>query len=263
MSFLKEAFKKPRKITKKIRKAIKADDLLPLEDVVSVEKKNIEKTIGQVKVEEVVTLKNLDFDYKESNEDDESHVWGNEKTMIEKHLNDDDEAFEDLHKALTKIRNKTISKKNHGINQRMFEENNAEETSKLENDNELDMDKQITLDTMSEFCRNLGKTDRKKEKIIDNEDSHIDLKMKTEANKNDADEDEKMDFGDNDDDDEDDEDENEDDEISNKKDYIVDKNAILDDEPIVDRGLASAIKLAINKGQLSLKANILMHFNKN
>ncbi len=254
----KEAFKKPKKIIKKLRKAVKADDLVPLEEIKKPEKpSSVDKTILNpdiIKVEKAaVTLKDVNFDFQEEVPNEDSETWVTERQSNAAGLNDD-EAFEDLHMALKKIRNKKLSNKINEITKQIIEERDTTENIKIEEEN--DLKKQMTLDTMSEFCRNLGKSDRVKRSNNDDSDedvsAHTSMKIKVEENKHD-DNDEKMEFDDYDDDNRD-----EDDEVTVKKEIDTDQNAILDDEPIVDRGLASAIKLAVNKGKSCIMHNYLI-----
>jgi U4/U6.U5 tri-snRNP-associated protein 1 len=112
---------------------------------------------------------------------------------------------------------------------------------------EVDDGQVLTMDSMSEFCRNLGDlpatrgVQKFEKEDFDNLEAVKNMsKKKMEV---DEDEDEEMNYESNSDDE------------GDEKNSVDESNAqpILDNEPQIDRGLASALALAVNKGYLEEK----------
>jgi U4/U6.U5 tri-snRNP-associated protein 1 len=177
---------------------------------------------------------------------------------LKKILDEENQVLEELHSMLNKTRQRVI-KSIHTANNLPIKAEEEDEKRERVN-NEIDFDQlntineerndALTLDSMSEFCKNIGfikeEHDRAFEAESDEEAEERELNKKRDMENMDVDdEDEKEEV-------------NEDEEIndesfrSKKSDDEEDEDAnILDDEPIVDRGLGAALKLAVNKGYLA------------
>jgi len=262
-------FKKPKKLKKKLRsKMVKADDLVPLEDEKvsaaaataarpmpksEIDKRKVEKSSPEKKI----SLKGIDFELEAKSESDEED--GDYGAMPrEEHLNLPvrDEALDELHETLTKIRKRAIRSKIDEIAEKIL--SNADEERApggeikmvdlsaldlVEGEPEADLFRPIMLDSTSEFCRNLG--DMPSYGLAGNRAEDEEQMMEAfEADK-------MMESGAVEPVEEDDEmlEDREDDAKSEDEDGVESK-PILDDEPMVDRGLGSALKLAVNKGYL-------------
>ena len=237
-----------------------------------------EKQNGQKKI----SLKDIDFGFKEKSDSEEGEV--NDEDEQEEKSSDEDSDFdsdklkenedfkktmeeennvlEELHSVLSKTRNKITQAI---VNKNKFVKHEAEEVSEKKSENGIDFDQiqvedqngdALTLDTMSEFCRNLpyGTANRRDEENEEEDEEEEEkkleemIKKKRDAENMESDEDEeeaaKMETGKSDDDSENDE--------EAQTSHLDEEGAgILDDEPILDRGLASCLKLAVNKGYLA------------
>jgi U4/U6.U5 tri-snRNP-associated protein 1 len=177
-----------------------------------------------------------------------------------------------LHNVLSKARNKSIFTKTslptsivkqedvtqeagQGVD---FDKIAVNEEENMEA-NETDQKASLTMDTMSEFCRNLGSTsnDARRNRSFNNDDDDDDededVKVNGNKLKNGSKSKNKMDTDDEDDDKEENgksDDEDEDMEKASIQDTDEEENRILEDEPTIDRGLASCLKLAVTKGYL-------------
>jgi U4/U6.U5 tri-snRNP-associated protein 1 len=185
-------------------------------------------------------------------------------------LEEGNNALEELHSVLSKTRNKITQ----GIKNKLAvreSEDLDEMNNEKQNENGIDFDKiqvedqngdALTLDTMSEFCRNLPygtasarNGENEEEEDEEEEDKKMEemIKKKRDAENMESDEEEesnKMETGKSDDEDVDSD--KDDEEMKPKTSHSDEEGAgILDDEPILDRGLASCLKLAVNKGYLA------------
>ncbi len=272
-----ESFKKPKKMRKKLRKVVKADDLVPLAADEAVEKhfgsrKTLvkqEKEEGEINEDEIIKhrkkqlaevdatskklkLKDLGLNFdkkrsKHSSSDSEQDQNIDQKEYSNIKFDDDDAAFSELHNVLDKVRRRVVTKKIDEIAKRIHEENDKIDeavemkTEPVTNFDELETEdaRNLTLDSMSEFCRNLG--DLPAASGVKKFEKQETVKKSMDV---DEDEDEEMNEDSNSDD--------EGDERKKKSVYTDEDHAqpILDDEPVIDRGLASALALAVNKGYL-------------
>ena len=245
-----EKFKKPKKKMRKVmrkNKSLKADDLLPL-----VEKKPQTKT-PKVQNDQMEKKINLDeFNFKEESSDEGEIRSSGEESDIDltklENVNDlkeiieqENQLFDELQVALDKTRKKAANSVVHQSIELKEEPKTNGQTVSFENlntikDEEMNEEKDaLTLDTISEFCRGIGsdlkrdqdelETSFKKteEKMLSDEEFNLsDLEAEVEEEKN---------------------------QLENKDD--MDGANILDDEPVIGRGIATALKLAVNKGFLA------------
>lgn len=303
-----EAFKKPRKVRKVMRKSkmLKADDLMPLPDESNknakliknehtvnedelIFKKSFSKIEPESKSEKIVSLKDIEIDLKNErkrqnsrrlimNEDssEENSLSESDEDSIDlnkirdnhdlkKILDEENDVLEELHSVLNKTRKRIIQPMDLKIKDESDMNDIESHVVSFENLNtfkeEPEEENFLTLDTMKEFCRNLGNAPTTS---LANEEEDDEI-MRKYVEKNDE---KSLDI----------EREREDDQVENNQYMEIslvskikktddDENAgILEDEPIIDRGLASALRLAVNKGYLAkekdkqnakvLKANI-------
>lgn len=313
-----EAFKKPKKVRKVLRKAkmLKADDLLPLETTTTGSKvvKKEEQTMGivssdgnnetvafnnrRMKREEaetggVVSLKDVEADlllYKKErkrhnrrlrndDDDDEKEEGEDESTSSEDEdddeidlsklreqqdlkeiLDEENNVLEELHSVLNKTRKRLIEptiqiKQEPEINEKQEPGQHVSFDHLNTVVEDGDENTALTLDTMTEFCRNLGNVPttssgsaqlrRSEDDEEDDDDDarggdEMDVK---EANGSGANERE-------------DEEDGSDVEMNGSgpvkpgesSSEAEETGGILDDEPTIDRGLGSCLKLALNKG---------------
>jgi U4/U6.U5 tri-snRNP-associated protein 1 len=289
--------KKIRKVLRK-SKMLKADDLMPLPTVsaaanhasrvkaengaegVKHEKQEPTETSGPKKI----SLKDIDFGLGEKSDSEEGEV--NDEDEREEKSSDEDSDFdsdklkenedfkktmeeennvlEELHSVLSKTRNKITQAI---VNKNKFVKHEAEDVSEKKSENGIDFDQiqvedqngdALTLDTMSEFCRNLpyGTASRRDDETDEEDAEEAEkkleemIKKKRDAENMESDEDveeaaaAKMETGKSDD-------ESDHDEEAQTSHLDEEGAGILDDEPILDRGLASCLKLAVNKGYLA------------
>ncbi|CAF0842740.1 unnamed protein product [Brachionus calyciflorus] len=255
-----EKFKKPKKIRKVLRKNknLKADDLLPLPNEtqeVKTRSVKVEKTDKKPKDSDTkkVDLDNIDFDFIKKNEsssdegeirstDDESDIDISNIGKfddIQDILDQENELREELHIVLDKTRKKITSSILNQIEVREEVVNDNSQTvvnfDNLKTVEEMDEDKTtLTMDTISEFCRGIG-TDTK----VENEEMELSYTRKNEEKVESEDEeleDEEFNLSD------------VEAEVENEKNR--EEMNVLDEEPIIDRGIGSALKLAVNKGYL-------------
>lgn len=150
-------------------------------------------------------------------------------------LEEENQVLEELHSVLSKTRKKITNSVLNTIEIKPEQEevNNGVSFDNLNTiQEETDEGKEtLTLDTMSEFCRNIGA-----EKLDEEEEKEF-LKAKNEES---SEEEEQSDM----------EIEQEEKSKSRVEESDEDNVAILDEEPIIDRGVGAALKLAINKGYL-------------
>lgn len=280
-----EKFKKPKKIRKGLRKnkLLKADDLLPLPDQNHATKKNSQESNGRSssstvkpestsihKTEKVISLKDIDFGFKNSDDEDgelndqensdqsdqddfdlEKLKQNEKEKQLELEIaEEENNALEELQNILNKTRNKSLFPKTSSIPEIKHEEAIKENGVDFDNLSKIDEDQDdnVTLDTMSEFCRNLGTTGNKQtqkraNKSLTNDDSDnpedkIDhVTTLTEQSENPA----KKPESDSEDDDMDG--------ISvASSDSEEENNGLLEDEPALNRGLGSCLNLAVTKG---------------
>ena len=243
----------------------------------------------------IVSLKDIDFGFKnsdnedgeldeeqsgDSDEDDDDFdieklkQAEKEKELEQEILEEENNALEELHNILSKTRNKAVFTK---ISLPLTALKQEEQHTKQDNDDDhgvdfdqiaVNSDEQmnesaLTLDTMSEFCRNLGDIPygkigkRNRDKHLnsdDEEENDFDDRKKSKSKKQQS-----TDKMDTDDDDENDElvekSQSEDEDMEKvdvpSTDEEEDNAGILEDEPTIDRGLASCLKLAVTKGYLA------------
>ena len=190
-------------------------------------------------------------------------------------MEEENRALEELHNVLSKARNKSIFTKT-SLPSSLIKENEVKKETdgvgidfdKIAVNEEEKMDANdpenkasLTMDTMSEFCRNLGSTsnDARRNRSLNNDDDDDEEeedKIQNMKHKNGHKSKNKMDT-----DKEDEDDKNENGTDSSSEDEDMEKvsiknsddedNRILEDEPTIDRGLASCLKLAVNKGYLA------------
>lgn len=167
-------------------------------------------------------------------------------------MEEENQVLEELHSVLSKTRkritNSILQAESDKIKQEADALMEAESTGvsfdnlntiKGENDEDEDDDKRtLTLDTISEFCRNIGTENAEKAE----NDEEIEFKPKKRKE-------EEVDKSDESSEDLSDMEVASEDHSKSKIDEDED-NGILNDEPIIDRGIASALKLAVNKGYL-------------
>ena len=162
---------------------------------------------------------------------------------------DENNALDELHSVLSKTRKRVTSSilRSNQIKEEITE-NNVYETKTngvaFENLNTVveytEDDRALTLDSLSEFCRNLGHTSSstRTEKIEEEEeDDEEEIKMEMEKSH------------------EKDETSDEEDVINTTKEMVAENDDeegfdLLDEEPVIDRGLASCLQLAVNKGYI-------------
>lgn len=286
-----EKFKKPKKIRKVLRKSkkekmIKADDLLPLPNEIKSENtekrqrikeeegwvKNEPKTQLTKKAPGSISLKNVDFGFDKDEEseqssedsDNESETDGiqlnqNELKDYQEMADEEANALDELQSILSKTRKRLTNTKKVGIDE-LVKVKEEEEKVKLEAKLTDDMafeaiktiDEDIYLDSMSEFCKNLGQVSNKEEKsqIIGDEEDEKEMEtgnQSTEIVKEIVTEKESQS----------DSEEDEDAEMMNKS-NSTENNAkadesdeefeLLEDEVQLDRGLASFLHLCKDKG---------------
>lgn len=255
-----EKFKKPKKVRKVLRKtkALKADDLLPIEPE--------EPKVTSVKSEASVTKKDsgpkkvnldgLDFLTKdESSDEGEIRSSGDESDIdlskadkvddIREMLEQENELFEELHVVLDKTRkkitNSAISKIEAKEDVEMSGATVSFDNLSTVKDEEMEEEKDmLTLDTISEFCRGIG-SEAKRDEEDEKEMSFAKSKEDSSSSGESEDDDEEFNLSD------------VEAEVENDKNReALDENGvnILDEEPVIDRGIGSALKLAVNKGYL-------------
>ena len=175
---------------------------------------------------------------------------------------DENNALDELHSVLSKTRKRVTSSilRSNQIKEEITE-NNVYETKTngvaFENLNTVveytEDDRALTLDSLSEFCRNLGHTSSstRTEKIEEEEeDDEEEIKMEMEKSH------------------EKDETSDEEDVINTTKEMVAENDDeegfdLLDEEPVIDRGLASCLQQAVNKGYIDVeKSKQNARFNK-
>ncbi|RNA29920.1 U4 tri-snRNP-associated 1 [Brachionus plicatilis] len=244
-----EKFKKPKKIRKGMRKnkSLKAADLLPMA------RQQPQTKVDKVELESAEKKINLDdFDFKkESSDEGEIRSSGDESDIdltkldnvshLKEIMDEENQLLDELQTALDKTRKRVTNKiEYHAIEAREELELNGKSVL-LENlntvrDEEMTEEKDaLTLDTISEFCRGIGAETRR-------EDSEMDMGSKKSEEKMESDEEFNLS-------DVEAEVENEKNQLNEDSDE--DGANILDDEPIIDRGIGAALKLAVNKGYLA------------
>lgn len=227
-----------------------------------------------------ISLKNIDFgfdktesrDSESSDSDDEEEeddidvnkLNENEYRDFKEMLDEEANALEELQTILSRTRNKITSKvyptsdliESHLESQEAQSKEAGVAFEKLNTIieyNEADKN-HLTLDTMSEFCRNLGNTTTNpNENESDDDDEEENMKVdaqsevttkKKSREQADSDED-NMEHSDNDQN-------NSDNSNVINRSKLTEENdeefELLDDEPVIDRGLASCLNLCINKG---------------
>lgn len=265
---------------------IKADDLLPLPNEIKSENpekrqrikeedgwvKNEPKTQQTKKAPESISLKNVDFGFDKDEEseqssddsDNESETDGiqlnqNELKDYQEMADEEANALDELQSILSKTRKRLTNTKKVGIDElvkvKQEEENvklEAEETNAMAFEAIKTIDEDIYLDSMSEFCKNLGQVSNKEEKsqIIGDEEDEKEMEtgnQSTEIVKEIVTEKESQS----------DSEEDEDAEMMNKS-NSTENNAkadesdeefeLLEDEVQLDRGLASFLNLCKDKG---------------
>jgi U4/U6.U5 tri-snRNP-associated protein 1 len=241
-------FKKPKKSRKeRLRsKTVKADDILPLQEQettieVASRASRAETSSGDTVTENKVSLKDIDFEMKLSrgSDSEDDYVASDDVNNDYLNIKVNDEALDELHETLSKIRKRTIRTNIDEIAQKIIherdlnEENLNKDQLSLVNRMEIanEPNSAITMDSMSEFVRHLGESTNTTYRM---DEARAKMEVSNTIDEKSSSEDEfdtkniEMDM-----------DEEEQDRV-----------AILDDEPVVDRGLGSALKLAVNKGYL-------------
>ena len=177
-------------------------------------------------------------------------------------LDEEANALEELQTILSKTRNKITSSKL-SLNSIIKEEEAVDESKdngiafeKLNTIVEEEDRDHLTLDTMSEFCRNLGNVPGKDEGNINEDDDDEDIPMETGLKKKEKSH-KKHESSDSEDEEhvKDDSDNDEDESVNasiNKSKLENDDEEfdLLDDEPVLDRGLAACLNLCVNKGYI-------------
>ena len=176
-------------------------------------------------------------------------------------VEEENNALEELHSVLSKARKRvtaSILNANNLIKQEPKVDDEIPKGISFENLNPILEEEEedaktgvknaLTMDTMSEFCRNLGTNSDEEDNMSndDDEDEKMDIK-----NSKKIDEEEEDEFGNNSDEDSDKD--SDQDSKDKSMDLSADKSkeeAILDEEPEIDRGLGGALKLAFNKGYM-------------
>jgi U4/U6.U5 tri-snRNP-associated protein 1 len=247
-----------------------------------------------------ISLKDIDFgfskndsdkeegEYKEEEEDDEdeddeidlNRFNENENEELKQILEQENNQLDELHSVLSKTRNRVTSSilnSNKIVNDddEQIANLNETETNKVVfenlntiveyNDEDNAKNKALTLDTMSEFCRNLGDMsnsnntninkyiERKKDLDEDEDDDQEETKMVIERIK--SKNSKKTTQISNEDEEEEDHDELERNQSVEMKDQDDEVEAeegfdLLEDEPVINQGLASCLQLAFNKGYI-------------
>jgi hypothetical protein len=210
IKFKKPKNKKQRRVLRK-NKMLKADDLLPLPQPTAtpttITKNNIKKE-PSTKSDKPISIKDIDFGFNhesdnqsddssaesasESEEMDEETRLKNEQieNELQSQLDEENRALNELHTVLMKtrqkmIKNQTDSKQDSNdslIKQEpILHSNNGVTFDNLktivENDDQEEVDRSLTLDTMSEFCRNLGSLDNNKPTTSNKSHSNQDIKL--------------------------------------------------------------------------------------
>lgn len=276
-----------------------------------------------------ISLKDIDFGFKNDSDDEDGEykdddddeyedddddidvnkLKENEMNELKQILEDENNTLEELHSVLSKTRKRVTSSILNSNNLVKQETNNEHENESKSSGivfenlntiveyNEDDPKNSLTLDTMSEFCRNLGGTSNATKPVVerprhtqdDDDDEDEETKMEIERLKSKKSHPSKSNthhgnnngngnnHKKNDDDDESSGEENDEFEKSKSKEMEVDGEEagdeevnesgegfdLLDEEPVIDRGLASCLKLAFNKGYIEQeKSKQNARFNK-
>jgi U4/U6.U5 tri-snRNP-associated protein 1 len=236
--------------------------------------KDEEDAKNKIKAEPVES--SSEEDEEEENENDNEQLSEREKEELKKILDEENNALDELHTMLSKTRKRmatNVSIADQLTTTKQEAAQSSHGTVDLEQldtikDESLVDENAVVLDTISEFCRNIKNNE-------DDDEDEIYLKEKKSLKKKRDNEnmevDDDLEAKDEDEaarKDEDEEDEDEDGagrEAKGSRDDDEANTNILDDEPIIDRGVMSALKLAINKGYLGYekeKQNARLKGNK-
>ncbi len=216
----------------------------------------------------------------------------NELDDLKQILEEENNTLEELHSVLSKTRKRVTSSilNSNNIIKHEIDDQNENKTNGIVFENlntvveynEDDLKNSLTLDTMSEFCRNLGGTSDTKATIErqrqtaddDDDDEDEETKMEIERLKPKKSKKSHSHGNGKKNEDESSEEETEEGEKSKTKEMEVDDDDkdvnesgegfdLLDEEPVIDRGLASCLKLAFNKGYIEQeKGKQNARFNK-
>lgn len=205
-----------------------------------------------------------DSDSDENEDEDEidlSKLNEKDKEELKKIIDEENNAIDELQTMLSKTRKKiTTQAATASTSDNMDESFKKESASGVDLDqldtirDEDDDDRAVVLDTISEFCRNIknDSEEDEEEEEFSNQPKKVPKKNNDEEKIDDDDENvevnRKKRYADESSEDDDDEKNHSDAEMTEKKE---DEANILDEEPIIDRGLMSALKLAVNKGYLA------------
>jgi U4/U6.U5 tri-snRNP-associated protein 1 len=271
----------------------------------------VETTASKAHKDNKISLKDIDFGFKNDSENEEGEykddededededddidvkkLKENELDELKQILEEENNTLEELHSVLSKTRKRVTSSilNSNNIIKHEIDDQNENKTNGIVFENlntvveynEDDLKNSLTLDTMSEFCRNLGGTSDTKATIErqrqtaddDDDDEDEETKMEIERLKPKKSKKSHSHGNGKKNEDESSEEETEEGEKSKTKEMEVDDDDkdvnesgegfdLLDEEPVIDRGLASCLKLAFNKGYIEQeKGKQNARFNK-